>query len=505
MVAEAPSPVPRLRLRGMRRSFGAVQAVDGVDLDVAPGSVHALLGENGAGKSTLMNIVYGIHRRDAGTIAVDGRPLEIAAPADAIAAGLAMVHQHHMLVPSLTVAETIALATRSRWSWNRRAATARVRELAARLHLDIDPAAKVTDLSLAGRQRVEILTAVHRDARLLVLDEPTAILAPSEVDPFFALLRRMADQGCSIILITHRMREVFAVCDTISVMRKGRCVFTGATAATTPREVLGHVVTTPLRAQTGGSARSGTGDIVLEVDGLHAAGTAGTTGLDGCSLAVRSGEILGVAGVEGNGQGDLVAILAGVSAPTAGDIRLAGVPLRGRPRRDQLTVVPEDRHREGLVLEMTVAENLALDRLDEFTHGGLLRRRALAEHARRRIREYAIVASGPAAVLRSMSGGNQQKVVLARALGDRPTVLVASQATRGLDPGAAGAVLEKIREARDLGTGVLFIGADLDEVIELADRVVVLYGGRVTGESVRPRTDRARIAGWMVGNAEGAA
>jgi len=487
----------------MRRSFGAVRAVRDVDLDVAPGSVHALLGENGAGKSTLMNIVYGIHRRDAGSIAVDGRDLDVASPADAIAAGLAMVHQHHMLVPSLTVAETVALATGSRRpTWNRRAAASRVRELSERLRLDIGPNARIQDLSLAGRQRVEILTAVHRDARLLILDEPTAILAPSEVDPFFELLRRMAADGRSIILITHRMREVFAVCDTISVMRKGELVFTAATADTTPAEVLGHVVTSAPRKAPAVAASRAPGAVALEVDGLEAPGAAGTTGLAGCSLTVRSGEIVGVAGVEGNGQGDLVAILAGVAAPSAGAIRLAGEPVRGRARRDQLTVVPEDRHHEGLVLELSVAENLVLDHLGDFTRGGLLRRRALAEHARRQIEEFAIVTPGPAAPLRSMSGGNQQKVVLARALGSRPAVLVASQATRGLDPGAAGAVLDKIREARDHGTGVLYIGSDLDEVLDVADRVVVLYGGRVVGESVEPKADRARIAAWMVGGRE---
>jgi simple sugar transport system ATP-binding protein len=499
MDVEAPSQTPRLSLRGMRRSFGAVRAVDRVDLDVAPGSVHALLGENGAGKSTLMNIVYGIYRRDGGTIAVDGRQLDIAGPADAIAAGLAMVHQHHMLVPSLTVAETIALAMPSRWAWNRKAAEARVRELGERLHLDIDPRAKIQDLSLAGRQRVEILTAIHRDASLLILDEPTAILAPSEVDPFFALLRRMASEGRSIILITHRMREVFAVCDTISVMRKGELVLTAATTATTPAEVLDAVVTTTVRQDVRVAVAPNPGAVVLDVEDLVVPGAAGTTGLTGCSLQVRAGEILGIAGVEGNGQGDLVSILAGVSSATAGKVLLSGEPLTGRARRDQLTVVPEDRHHEGLVLELTVAENLALDHLADFTRGGLLRRSALAANARQGIDEYSIVTAGPSAAVRSMSGGNQQKVVLARALAARPAVLVASQATRGLDPGAAGAVLEKIREARDLGTGVLYIGSDLDELLEVADRVVVLYGGRVLGESMTPATDRARIAAWMVG------
>jgi len=506
-MSEAPPQTPRLSLRGMRRSFGPVLAVRDVDLDVAPGSVHALLGENGAGKSTLMNIVYGIHRRDAGEIAVDGVSIDVEGPADAIGAGIAMVHQHHMLVPSLTVAETVALATPSTSpTWNPAAAAARVRELAERLKLGIDPSDRIQDLSLAGRQRVEILTAVHRDARLLILDEPTAILAPSEVEPFFELLRRMAADGRSIILITHRMREVFAACDTISVMRKGELVFTAPTAATSREEVLGHVVTSAREALTSEpTTRPAPGDVILRIEGLEVGGGAGTTGLTGCDLELRSGEILGVAGVEGNGQGELLSVLAGVVRATAGIVMIDGERLDRRPRRDQLTAVPEDRHHEGLVLDLSVAENLVLDNLGAYSRAGFLRHRAMAANAVAQIAEYSIVTAGASAALRSMSGGNQQKVVLARALSGKPQVLVVSQATRGLDPGAAGAVLDKIRQARDAGTAVLFIGSDLDEVLEVSDRVAVLYAGRVIGSSDRPQADRGRIAAWMVGDSEEAA
>jgi ABC-type uncharacterized transport system ATPase subunit len=509
---------PRLRLRGMRRSFGAVVAVRDVDLDVAPGSVHALLGENGAGKSTLMNVVYGLHRRDAGAIEVDGVPTDVAGPADAIAAGIAMVHQHHMLVPSLTVAETVSLATPGRRvRWDRAGASARVAELAASLGLDIDPDDRIEELTLAGRQRVEILTAVHRDAGLLILDEPTAVLAPSEVEPSFELLRRMAAAGRSIVLITHRLREVFAVCDAISVMRRGELVFSAATGETSAAEVLRHLVPAVAeaadataadadadagagRADDGAaSSPTGPGEVVLEVSGLRAPSGPGSTGLDDCGFAVRAGEILGIAGVEGNGQGELVRVLAGMAATGGGRIAVDGETVTGRPPRDRIAVVPEDRHHDGLVLELTVEENLVLDHLGDYTRFGLLQTGAMRKHATTAVGEYGIVTSSTSAPVRSMSGGNQQKVVLARALSGRPRVLVVSQATRGLDPGAAGAVLDRIRAARDRGTAVLFIGSDLDEVFSVSDRVAVLYGGRIVGETPAGM-GRAAVTAWMVGS-----
>jgi simple sugar transport system ATP-binding protein len=502
----AAEQTPRLRLRGMRRSFGAVVAVRDVDLDVAAGSVHALLGENGAGKSTLMNVVYGLHRRDAGTIEVDGVPTDVTGPADAIAAGLAMVHQHHMLVPSLTVAETISLATPGhRVRWDRAGAEARVAELASSLGLDIDPGDRIEELTLAGRQRVEILTAVHRDARLLILDEPTAVLAPSEVEPFFELLRRMAAAGRSIVLITHRLREVFAVCDAISVMRRGELVFSAPTRETSSAEVLRHLVPAQAAAEVaptdppGASARPEPGEVVLEVSGLRAPSGPGSTGLDDCAFTVRAGEILGIAGVEGNGQGELVRVLAGMSAAPGGRIAVDGETVAGRPPRDRIAVVPEDRHHDGLVLDLTVEENLVLDHLGDYTRLGLLQTGAMRKDARAAVDEYAIVTSATSAPVRSMSGGNQQKVVLARALSGRPRVLVVSQATRGLDPGAAAAVLDRIRSARDRGTAVVFIGSDLDEVFSVSDRVAVLYGGRIVGESPAG-SGREAVTAWMVGS-----
>ncbi|MCS5722365.1 ABC transporter ATP-binding protein [Herbiconiux sp. CPCC 203407] len=511
---------PRLRLRGMRRSFGPVVAVRDVDLDVAPGSVHALLGENGAGKSTLMNVVYGLHRRDEGSIEVDGTPVDVVRPADAIAAGLAMVHQHHMLVPSLTVAETVSLATPGRRvRWDRGAAAGRVAELAGSLGLDIDPDDRIEELTLAGRQRVEILTAVHRDAKLLILDEPTAVLAPSEVEPFFELLRRMAAAGRSIVLITHRLREVFAVCDAISVMRRGALVFSAPTARTTTAEVLGHLVpaaapdgvtdaaTGAVKPHPDAAARrpgaaggpGSAGGIVLEVQGLRAPSAPGSTGLDDCSFSVGGGEILGIAGVEGNGQGELVRVLAGMAASPGGRITVDGEQLTGRPPRDRIAVVPEDRHHDGLVLDLTVEENLVLDHLGDYTRLGLLQAGAMKKDATAAVDEYGIVTASTSSPVRSMSGGNQQKIVLARALSGRPRVLVVAQATRGLDPGAAGAVLDRIRAARDRGTAVVFIGSDLDEVLSVSDRVAVLFGGRIVGEAPAS-TGRAAVTAWMVGS-----
>ena len=480
MSAAAP---PRLSLRDVRRSFGKVVAVAGVDLDVRAGAVHALLGENGAGKSTLMNVVYGVTRADAGTISVDGELVQIGSSADAIDAGIAMVHQHHRLIPSLTVAEALVLASpRERWRLDLRSAARRTRILADELGLEVDPGARIQDLSLGARQRVEILTAVQRDARLLILDEPTAVLAPGEIDPLFALLRRMAASGRSIILITHRMGEVFAVSDTISVMRKGALVSTLETVAARPDQVLELVVTSgPLRPAAATAPKGQQTQVVLQVDGLLVAPSPGSTGLQQLSLSVGRGEIVGVAGVEGNGQHALVEVLAGVRKQDSGTVTVDGRLLDVKERRDVISVVPEDRHREGLVLDLSTSENLALPRLASFAKAGLLRRTSMRAVASEAIESYGIVTPSPNAPVRGMSGGNQQKVVLARALAGVPPVLVVSQPTRGLDPGATNAVLDRIRGAAAGGTAVLFISSDLDEVIEVSDRVAVMYRGAVSG------------------------
>ena len=354
MSAAAP---PRLSLRDVRRSFGKVVAVAGVDLDVRAGAVHALLGENSAGKSTLMNVVYGVTRADAGTISVDGELVQIGSSADAIDAGIAMVHQHHRLIPSLTVAEALVLASpRERWRLDLRSAARRTRILADELGLEVDPGARIQDLSLGARQRVEILTAVQRDARLLILDEPTAVLAPGEIDPLFALLRRMAASGRSIILITHRMGEVFAVRTDLRDA-KGRPGLDPRDCRGSARSGAQGVVTSgPLRPAAATAPKGQQTQVVLQVDGLLVAPSPGSTGLQQLSLSVGRGEIVGVAGVEGNGQHALVEVLAGVRKQDSGTVTVDGRLLDVKERRDVISVVPEDRHREGLVLDLSTSE-----------------------------------------------------------------------------------------------------------------------------------------------------
>ncbi|WP_148573569.1 ABC transporter ATP-binding protein [Nocardioides caldifontis] len=509
-----------LSLRGISRSFGTTRAVQEVDLDVAAGTVHALLGENGAGKSTLMNVVYGVHPADAGWISVDGRDVRITSPRQALGLGIAMVHQHHQLIPSLTVAESVTLAAaHTGWRYDKRHAAGHVQRLADRLGITIDAEARVSDLSLGDRQRLEILSAIDRDSRVVILDEPTAVLAPTEIEPLFRLLRKLAADGRAVVLITHRMREVFAASDAISVMRKGRLVDTLETARTTPDEVLGLVIPARREASAGATVLTGvvpggttTGAVplpeqptsrssepALEVDGLVVPPAPGTTGLDRLTFEAFPGEILGIVGVEGNGQHELVEVLAGIRVPAAGSVRACGQPQRPGTLAPCTAIVPEDRHREALVLDLSIEDNLVLPVLGRYTRGGLLKKRAVRQHAQRTISEFAVVAGSSAAPTRSLSGGNQQKLVLARALDQSPRVLVASQATRGLDPGATAELLDRLRQVAAQGTCVVYLGSDLDEVVEVSDRVAVMYGGAVVGQSTDPDAERDTLAALMVG------
>ena len=516
---------PLLRLTKISRSFGAVRAVQGVDLAVFAGRIHALLGENGAGKSTLMNVVYGIHAADSGTVEVAGRPVVIRSPRDAIAQRIAMVHQHDKLISALTIAESLTLASgNAPLRIDRKRSAARVARLGRELNLTLNPDTRVRDLSLADRQRVEILAAVDRDARIIILDEPTAVLAPTEVASLFDLIRGLAAGGRAVILITHRMREVFDVSDDISVMRKGQLVATLETARTNRHDVLDLVIPQQADAETsaGMTADSGAtvektsaarptkpanaaavseenGQPVLQVSSLAVPPAAGRTGLKDLTFTVRSGEILGIIGVDGNGQHELAEVLAGVRRPVDGAVIAFGekqTPLRPAPHT---IVIPEDRHREALVLDLSNEENYILPILRHYTKRGFVRRREARRDACAAITDFRIATSSSAARSRSMSGGNQQKLVLARAIAQRPRLIVASNATRGLDPGAAGEVLRRLRDAASQGASVLFIGSDLDEVIEVSDRVLALYDGSIVAESAAPEDDRDRLAAGMVG------
>jgi simple sugar transport system ATP-binding protein len=507
-----------VRMTGVAKAFGAVQANRDATLEVRRGEIHALVGENGAGKSTLMRVLAGLYAPDAGRVEVLGRDVTGWRTADAIAAGVGMVHQHFMLVPTLTVAENVVLGREPARgaTFDRARAVAEVRALSASCGLTVDPECPVADLSVGEAQRVEILKALFRGATVLILDEPTAVLSPPEVRELWQVLRALRDGGGTVILITHKLDEVMAVSDAITVMRAGATVARLATAETTPkaiaRAMVGRDVTLALERIAGhgaadgdaappadgtgtgaGAARPGAGarrvggaggaaDTALRVDGLTVRNDRGLEAVRSLSFTVAPGEILGIAGVEGNGQTELLEAIAGLRRADAGTVRIGADDLtrRGvRARADAgLSHIPEDRHRRGLLLDYSIADNLILGRQHHFAGLFAIDRAKVAANAAQQIAAFDIrppVASLPA---RALSGGNQQKIVIAREMGRAFRVLLAAQPTRGVDVGAIEFIHAQLRAARDAGKAVLLVSADLPEVLALADRVAVMYGGR---------------------------
>lgn len=501
---------PILRLEHIVKRFPGVIAVDDVTLDLAEGQVHALVGENGAGKTTLMNIVYGVHQPDAGRILLDGREIIIRRPADAIRSGIALVHQHFKLVPSFTVAENLMMVRHHDIDLipDYRAFGEEVEEIAERYGLTLNPKARILELPLGLRQRVEILAGLIREARILILDEPTTVLAPPEVEDLFGTLRRIADEGKAVVLITHRLTEVFEVGDVFSVMRAGRLVASDETRESSPRQVaemmVGQALTTLEIPKNEREPQSR--EIVLRAERLTLPPDEASPGLHDVTFELRRGEILAVAGVEGNGQRELVEVLAGIRQPTEGHVWLDGHEITGTPRKHGaelgLGLIPEDRHAEGLILAMTLTENVAIDRLrrPEFSRAGLwLLLARLRRFARRMIDEYHIRASSEQVTVKTLSGGNQQRVVLARVLSSDPAVLIAARPTRGLDIAATRYILEQLLKARSKGRGVLFISHDLDQIQSLADRILVLYRGQVAAVLDAATTSRDEIGVHMTG------
>ena len=494
-------------MRHISKRFGAVLANDAVDMRIEAGEIHALLGENGAGKTTLMHILAGLIPPDAGTILMHGQPLQLRSPRQAMAHGIGMVHQHFMLVPHLTVTENIVLGQEvRRWGlWlDRRRAAQQVQALCTQYHLEVDPDARIQDLSVGVRQRVEILKALYRQARLLILDEPTAVLTPAESEHVFETLTTLAQHGTAIIFITHKLPEVYRIAQRITVLRHGRVVATttptDATAAQLAALMVGDTVSP---APLAGAAPAT--DVALCVRDVQAMDARQVLTVQGVSLTVRAGEIVGLAGVQGNGQNTLVEVLTGLRPPLAGSVTLHGCDITyATPRqRWQLGMghIPEDRHTYGLVAQASVADNLVLTTYGQrpFARGGVRNHSATTAHARHLMQAFNIRAAHPGVPAGSLSGGNQQKVVLARELSRPLRLLIAVQPTHGLDIAATALIHQHILAQRQHSCAVLLVSADLEEILALADRIAVLYQGRIVATVAAQKAQRDTLGQWMAG------
>ncbi|MCS7252218.1 MAG: ABC transporter ATP-binding protein [Anaerolineae bacterium] len=500
--------MPFIEMRGITKVYpNGVMANHQVNFEVEAGEIHALVGENGAGKTTLMKILYGMERPNAGEIRIRGVPVQIRSPFDAIRLGIGMVHQNLMLIPEFTVAENILLGVEPhRWGlWDRSATLQTVRSLAERYGLSIDPEARVADLPVGVRQRVEIIKVLHRGVDLIILDEPTALLTPQETQELFRTIRELVKQGKTVILITHKLREVKAISDRITVMRHGRIVGTLPTAEASEEELAAWMIgRRALPTLKRPPARRG--PCILRVENLSYIDEGGRAILREVSFEVHSGEILGIAGVEGNGQSELVEILAGLRQPTAGEIWLDGERLpAGTPRRIRsmgIAHIPEDRLRNGVALPLSIAENLIADRYFEapFSRSGWLNPGAIRRYAEDLIRAFDIRAPDPEVPAEALSGGNLQRVILARELSRRPRLLLAAQPTRGLDVGATEAVHHFLWEQRSNGAAVLLVSADLSELISLSDRLAVMHDGEIVAIFPEPqRLSEEEIGLYMLG------
>lgn len=532
-----------LEAKGITKQFPGVLANDRVDFDLHQGEIHALLGENGAGKTTLMNIIYGLYKQDAGEVYVNGQPLEIHSSGDSIRAGIGMVHQHFMLIPVFTVTENIMLGQESivdlsrsfgkpiRPSANQtrvgaavsavlqflgkgigrvlsildhRGSAVRIRDLSHQYGLDVDPDVLVGQLPVGIQQRVEIVKTLYRDARILILDEPTAVLTPQEADELFAIMRELTRRGVSIIFITHKLKEVLSIADRITVMRAGKVVGTVRPKETNEQKLATLMVGRKVILKVEKKAAS-PGEQVLKVDGLKVRDARGLESVRGVSFEVRAGEILGIAGVQGNGQTELVEALTGLRSATGGRMIFSGRDMTGKPPRPitetGMAHIPEDRQRHGLVLPYHVADNMVLNTYYKRPFGvlGVMQPGAIDANARRLIEEFDVRTPSPYVPVKKLSGGNQQKVIVARELSRGVKLLVANQPTRGLDVGSIEYIHKEIILMRDRGVAVLLVSAELDEIMALSDRIAVIYRGQIVATVEAARASREKLGLWMAG------
>ena len=506
---------PAIRMTGVAKSFGDVIALRDASLEVLPGEIHALVGENGAGKSTLMKVLGGLIKPDAGRVEISGRDVTGWSTSDAIAAGIGIVHQHFMLVPTLSVAENLVLGcepTKRGVVLDEKQAAEDVRKLSSETGLRIEPERLISDLSVGEAQRVEILKVLFRGARILVLDEPTAVLSPPEVRELWTVLRRLRDKGDTIVLITHRLDEVVELSDTITVMRAGRTVGRLKTSETNPADIARRMVgrevslsagkrVQPLSRET---AEAGKG---LSVQNLTVTGSRGTCVVDGVSFTVKPGEILGIAGVEGNGQTELIEAIAGLRAIARGQISIDGVEITRHSVATRheagLSHIPEDRHRRGLIMEYTVGDNLILGLQRFFSRNGIIDSDRVMENAIEEISSFDIRPPNPLLASRALSGGNQQKIVVAREMGRKFSVLLASQPTRGVDVGAIEFIHQQLLDARAQGKAILLVSAELNEVLALSDRIAVMYRGKFAAVLPTAEATEELLGEYMIGTRKG--
>ncbi|HUI71424.1 MAG TPA: ABC transporter ATP-binding protein [Spirochaetia bacterium] len=498
-------PTRHVEMRDIVKCFPGVRANSKVCFDVTAGEVHALLGENGAGKSTLMRQLYGLYQPDEGDIIIDGKRLSFRSPADAIKAGIGMIHQHFMLVPTLTVAQNVALGQRSSRGplLDLKRVTGRIRQLSEEYGLRVDPRAYVWQLSVGEQQRVEIMKTLYRGARLIILDEPTAVLTPQEVKDLFATLRRMVKEGHSLVFISHKLQEVMAISDRVTVLRDGKVIGTRITSEVTRSELVQMMVgrePNPLspRPREPGSPR-------LTVTGLHAMGDRGTEALCGVTLTIHSGEIVGLAGVSGNGQRELAECLAGMRRTTTGEIRIEERDITAATLNERvesgMAYIPEERMRDGAIREFSVQENIFLhDHMSpRFTHGIFLSFPRMEAHAAQLVNDFTVKTPGLDTPLKNLSGGNIQKLIMARELSRRPAMLIAAQPTRGVDISATAYIHQRLLMQRENGTGILLISEDLDEICSLSDRIAVMYEGRIIGLVDRGEATLEQLGLMMAG------